>query len=471
MAEIVIFGGTTEGRKLAEACASMQITTCVCVVSDYGEQLLPDSEYIKTCVGALGQQEMEGLLRSEAPVLVFDATHPYAAQVSVQAAGACEHVNMAYFRVLREELSAGQRENEIWADSIDEAVAVLAQDDRPVLVTTGSKELRKYQALKNFKERIYARVLPGHDGIGACEAIGLPGSHIIAMQGPFSRQLNEALLQQLKAGWLVTKESGSHGGFMEKIRAARAVGVKIIIIGRPVKEEGISLTAACQKAAGLKGFDDREMALIGIGMGSPELMTIEAVTAIRSCEALLGAPRMLKAAQAWNEHAETGYIYRPDDVLAWLEARPWLKKIGILLSGDTGFYSGAKALKQKFEQKSDREGYRWRLRMLPGISTVSYLCARIGTGWEDVYLCSLHGRDCDLAEAVRLNQRVFCLLGGQHPIQELCGRLAGFSDLELKVTIGAWLSYPQERIISGTLEEIGRIDSGSFCAALIERNT
>lgn len=471
MAEIVIFGGTTEGRKLAEACASMRITTCVCVVSGYGEQLLPESEYIKISVGALAQPEMELLLRSEAPVLVFDATHPYAAQVSRQAADACKHVNMVCYRVLREELSAGRMENEIWADSIDEAIAVLEQDDRPVLVTTGSKELKKYQALKNFKERIYARVLPSHDGIGACEAIGLPGSHIIAMQGPFSRQLNEALLQQTAAGWLVTKESGSHGGFLEKMRAARAVGVKTIIIGRPVKEDGISLPAACQKAAALKGFDAREIALIGIGMGSPELMTMEAVTAIRSCEALLGAPRMVKAAKAWNEHAETGFVYRPEDILAWLKVRPWLQKIGILLSGDTGFYSGAKALKQKFKQSNDTEGCHWQLRILPGISTVSYLCARIGTGWEDVYLCSLHGRDCDLAEAVRLNPRVFCLLGGKHPTQELCSRLAGLSGLKLKVTVGAWLSYPQERIVSGTPEEIGRIDFGSFCAALIERNT
>ena len=61
------------------------------------------------------------------------------------------------------------------------------------------------------------------------------------MQGPFSREMNCAMIRQVNASWMVTKESGTAGGFMEKYLAAKETGCGLVIVGRPKKEEGVSL--------------------------------------------------------------------------------------------------------------------------------------------------------------------------------------------------------------------------------------
>ena len=119
-------------------------------------------------------------------------------------------------------------------DSVSEAAACLKQDSRPVLLTTGSKELEVFAGDPVLRERIFARVLPDSQVLKKCEDLGLHGAHIIAMQGPFSVELNYALLRTVQAGWLVTKEAGKRGGFAEKIEAARQCGVSVVVIRRPV---------------------------------------------------------------------------------------------------------------------------------------------------------------------------------------------------------------------------------------------
>ena len=90
------------------------------------------------------------------------------------------------------------------------------------------------------KDRLYVRVLPTHDGLSACEALGIPHSHILALQGPFSQKLNEAMLEQYQIRWLVTKDGGRAGGFEEKLAAARATGAELVLVERPPDEgEGL----------------------------------------------------------------------------------------------------------------------------------------------------------------------------------------------------------------------------------------
>ena len=110
-----------------------------------------------------------------------------------------------------------------------------------MLLTTGSKELEAYTAVENFAERLYPRVLPSVGVIQKCASLGFPGSHIIAMQGPFSAGMNAALIRQTGAEILVTKDTGATGGFAEKLAAARETGIKTLIIARPREESGRSL--------------------------------------------------------------------------------------------------------------------------------------------------------------------------------------------------------------------------------------
>ena len=115
-----------------------------------------------------------------------------------------------------------------------EAARELARTEGNVLLTTGAKELGAFSPIA--PERCYPRVLPTQEGIAACEAAGVPHRNIIAMQGPFSRALNEALIRQFEIHWLVTKDGGAAGGFAEKVQAAQSTGAQLVVLRRPPEQ-------------------------------------------------------------------------------------------------------------------------------------------------------------------------------------------------------------------------------------------
>ena len=90
------------------------------------------------------------------------------------------------------------------------------------------------------RERLYPRVLPVVESILACQQAGIPTRNIIALHGPFSRDLNRAMLEQYQIRYLVTKDGGRAGGFEEKAAAAREAGAELVVIGRPA-ETGYTL--------------------------------------------------------------------------------------------------------------------------------------------------------------------------------------------------------------------------------------
>lgn len=132
-------------------------------------------------------------------------------------------------------------EHIIHAADIDTAAKILADTEGNILVTTGSKELKPLCTIPHYEERLFVRVLPVPDILEACHDRGIKGRHLIAMQGPFSEELNLALIREFDIRWLLTKESGRQGGFQEKINAARKADIRVLLIDRPVQESGYSL--------------------------------------------------------------------------------------------------------------------------------------------------------------------------------------------------------------------------------------
>ena len=115
--------------------------------------------------------------------------------------------------------------------SAAQAAQYLAATQGNVLLTTGAKELAAFAGLD--AARLYPRVLPTVAGITACEGAGIPHRNIIAMQGPFTLELNLALMQQFHIRYLVTKDGGSAGGFAEKAQAAAQSGAALVVLRRP----------------------------------------------------------------------------------------------------------------------------------------------------------------------------------------------------------------------------------------------
>ena len=126
----------------------------------------------------------------------------------------------------------------------DDAAAYLQGKPGNILLATGAKELPAFAALE--PERLYPRVLPTVAGITACEAAGIPHRNIVAMQGPFTEELNIALFRQFRIAFLVTKDGGAAGGFAEKARAAEQCGVQLIVLRRPM-EQGECAEAILQR--------------------------------------------------------------------------------------------------------------------------------------------------------------------------------------------------------------------------------
>lgn len=472
--QVIIFAGTTEGRTISEYLASFKVPVTACVATEYGETLLTENEYLKVHAGRMDQEEIAAFIREKGAELVIDATHPYAAVVSENVAAACEREQVDYVRLIRGS-SAESVDQAVLVGSVDEAVEYLKKTEGNILATTGSKELFKYTQIPGFEKRVFARVLSTGEVAAACEKLGFVGKNLICMQGPFSEELNIAMLHQFDCKYLVTKETGKAGGFEEKLHAAKAAGATLVLVGRPPEQKGYSYDEVLEMmrirfhlaAASVLEVQPtqakRKVTLIGIGIGTPEGMTVEAAQVIEKADLLVGADRMLAAAA--DKHKPTFSAYEPRKIGDYLELHPEYQRIVVLLSGDIGFYSGAKRLYEELEQRD------FEVDALCGISSVVYFCGKLRTAWEDVCLMSTHGRSANLVGAVKSHHKTFTLLGKGESVHVLCQELMEYGLAHVTVHIGIQLGYEDEKILSGTPEELLKQSIDGLCVALIENET
>ena len=194
---VVLFSGTTEGRELSRRLAELGLEVTVSVATPLGQEEQGSAPGVTVRCGRLLPDEMAALLKGAA--LCIDATHPYAVEAT---------------KNIRAE--------------------ALAQKEGNLLLATGAKELPQFAAIP--PQRLYPRVLPTRESIAACEAAGIPHRNIIAMQGPFSFALNQAMMEQFHIRWLVTKDGGAAGGFDENAAAAAAAGAQLVVIRRPPEQ-------------------------------------------------------------------------------------------------------------------------------------------------------------------------------------------------------------------------------------------
>lgn len=223
---ILILGGTTEARELSRALADAGAEVLVSVASAYGAQEQGVYPGVQIRCGPMSEAKKQALLSSVS--LCVDATHPYAQHVTASARQICEAMAIPYLRLLRPPSEPGTGQI---VDSAAEAASFLEETEGNILLTTGVKELGAFAALS--PARLFPRVLPCRESLAACEALDIPRRNIIAMQGPFSREMNAATIRQYHIRWLVTKDGGAPGGFPEKAEAARETGAGLLVIRRP----------------------------------------------------------------------------------------------------------------------------------------------------------------------------------------------------------------------------------------------
>ena len=234
--KVLLFGGTSEGTELVRRLPRPGLELTVSVATDYGAQLL-SGRNVTVLRGRLDADQMAALMADYDAVI--DATHPYAVEVSENVRAAAERTGVPCHRLLRtDEAQAGE-----WVEVPDAVSAAKVLQTLPgnILLTTGSKDLAAYTSLPDYRERLWVRILPSEESLRRALGLGIPARHILALHGPFSEELNLALLHQYDLRVLVTKRSGAAGGFAEKVSAARRAGAALVVLSRPTKETGETL--------------------------------------------------------------------------------------------------------------------------------------------------------------------------------------------------------------------------------------
>lgn len=238
---ILLFSGTTEGRQLAESLKELSVYVYVSTATEYGRECTGTGDNIETATGRMDETAICHFLDVHKIDLAVDATHPFARMVTENIQNACKANRTEYIRCLREKqnIEALETDHVIFKKSVSDAVEYLKGKEGKILIATGSKELKLYTEIDDYQERCIARVLSTREAVEESTALGFKGRNLIAMQGPFSKELNIAMLRYTGARYFVTKESGKAGGFQEKAEAAKETGARLVVITRP-EESGTS---------------------------------------------------------------------------------------------------------------------------------------------------------------------------------------------------------------------------------------
>ena len=537
MKKVLIYAGTTEGRELAQELAKERIYCDISVATEYGRQIMDEkiSPYICILQGRMTAEQMRRKYESEQYLAVVDATHPFATEVSVNIRESLRGLDIPYFRLGREKIpgEAGERqagEQQAGEQQTGEqnyvarkyfqntaaCVEALKKTEGKIFLTTGSKELSVFCREETIRKRLVVRVLPGMESLRECVRNGLEGRQIIAMQGPFSKEMNLAMIRQYQASVLVTKESGKTGGEDTKLAAAGEAQIPSYIILRPDEKTPVmDMDEVLEQIRRLEGMTDPsrkktqegqdlvdlydtkteevvyqkvhecqenkeqenkqqekkqeqhrnlQITLAGIGMGAEALLTEEVRNRIAEADYVFGAKRMVESIKKLcKQNVKTYNCYLSKDIIPVIEnIQENSAKIVILFSGDTGFYSGCEKL---YNELCKHKGMG-KAEVLPGISSLSMLSARTGISWQDAKILSTHGVEpalwkSRLLDAAKHEKKTFLLTSGVADVQEIGNLLSSeFAKEEwknLKIYLGYQLSYPQEWIKCLTVDKLCKL--------------
>lgn len=226
---IWVIGGTKDSRDFIESFPFKE-KLVVTTATEYGGKLLENIEDIKVFCKRLDLEGMNKFIEENNIEKIIDLSHPYAEEVSRNAIECSKVKEIDYIRFERENLVS--EDGVIEFSELDIMIKYLEGLEGNILVTLGSNNLHKFQNIKN-KSDIYFRILPKWEMIKKAEDLGVLPKNIIAMQGPFSKELNVAMMRQLNIKYIVSKKGGNTGGEREKIDSAKEVGAISIMLSRP----------------------------------------------------------------------------------------------------------------------------------------------------------------------------------------------------------------------------------------------
>lgn len=185
-----------------------------------------------------------------------------------------------------------------------------------------------------------------------------------------------------------------------------------------------------------------KITIVGIGMGNAGTLTLGGKEAIENANLLVGAKRLI---EIFPEKMSEPEIYS-DKIFEIIKKNNELDNIVVIMSGDTGFYSGATKLLGLLKD--------YDVKVLPGISSMQYMASKIGRPWQDAKLVSAHGVECNILAEIMKTKETFFLTGGSVTPTDIIDELNEFGLKDAYVYVGERLSYEDEKIFKGTPQEL-----------------
>ncbi|QGP93460.1 Cobalt-precorrin-6A reductase [Neomoorella glycerini] len=238
---ILVLAGTADAREVIGTLKAGSYRVAASAVTAYGARLAREAGADTVQEGPLGGEDLLAFLKDHDVRAVIDATHPFATAITGAARQACQALGLPYFRYRRPEVKLPSHPNLLLAGSFEEA-AELASRGQVIFLTTGTRHLEYFTTAPALAgKRLVVRVLPEEASLARCRQLGIWPGDIVAIQGPCSYELNRALYRQFKADIVVTKDSGTTGGMVDKIQAALDLGLTVVVLRRPPEPDSLPL--------------------------------------------------------------------------------------------------------------------------------------------------------------------------------------------------------------------------------------
>lgn len=244
MVKILILGGTQEASELAKKAASLTNIQVKLSLAGRTSQAVASNNLR---VGGFGG--VAGLikyLKSEKIDLLIDATHPFAAKISQNAAIAAENLQLPFLMLIRPKWESVVGDKWIEVENIPAAVEILPSLAERVFLTIGRQEVTAFSQVENIWFLMRTIEKPSSD-------IVLPKGLLLLERGPFDKDSEKQLLKKHNIDTIVSKNSGGNATYA-KIIAAQELGIKVVMVKRPILPQGDRVEDVETALLWVKGF-------------------------------------------------------------------------------------------------------------------------------------------------------------------------------------------------------------------------
>ncbi|MBQ5845477.1 MAG: precorrin-6A reductase, partial [Selenomonadaceae bacterium] len=193
---VFVAAGTKDGRELAGYILQQGYQVTASVVSSYGESLLRSYQGIQVSCEPLDEDGFVMYFQQHGIGVFVDASHPYAANVSENAMRACCRAGVAYIRYERQQTPLDY-DRAYYVTDYQAAAEKAAALGETIFLTTGSRHLEAFARAEALQgKELICRILPEPEVVQLARDLGFTPANIVAVQGPFSLELNKELYKK-----------------------------------------------------------------------------------------------------------------------------------------------------------------------------------------------------------------------------------------------------------------------------------